>query len=193
MLVTALAASAQVPAGVPFDPRIHPNPIVTWVREQDFKTTPFAEAIKQAGIEILSLSQDEGKRDSLQLASPPQSGPQRIRILGQNTEVTFFPVIRQNYTLKDGKRFVMYSFRFPRALTSAQALNEAAFSKPRRPADARFGTAALPEQLSIRGVPGLMFNDGKELTIYWFEMGAGHSVTTNTTPEKLFRVLEDLL
>src|SRR5688572_1670095 len=68
LLLAAVGASAQVPAGAPFDPKIHPNPIVTWVRDQDFKTTPFAEAVKQAGIEIMSLSQDEGKRDSLQLA-----------------------------------------------------------------------------------------------------------------------------
>jgi hypothetical protein len=193
ILTVALSASAQVPAGVPFDPKIHPNPIVTWVRNEDFKTTPFADAIRQAGIEIMSLSQNEGKRDSLQLAIPAQGGPQRVRIMGQDVEVTFFPVVRQNYTLKDGKRFVMYSFRFPRALTSADVLNGAAFNKPRRPGDARFGTVTLPEQLEIRGVPGLIFDDGKERTIYWFEMGAGHSVTTDATQDELFRVLEDLL
>lgn len=192
-VLPAAAALAQVPAGVPYDPKLHPNPIVTWVREQDFKPATFAEASRQVGIEIMSLSQEEGRRELLELAMPAQGGPQKVRMMGRDVEVTFYPVVRQTYVLKSGSRFVMYTFRFPRALTSAEALNAAAFSKPRRPSEARFGTTPPPDEIEIRGGPGLIFDTDKQLTIYWFELGGGHSVTTDASREELFRVLKDLL
>jgi hypothetical protein len=187
-----MAVLAQVPAGVPYDPATHPNPIVTWVRNQDFKPATFAQAEQLSGVELMGLSQDEGRRELMEIASPAQS-LRRVQILNNNIEVTFYAVARQTYRLKSGHTFVMCSFRFPRAPTSAEALNDAAFTPPRRPADARFGPLNAPDKIDIRDVPGLLFDNGKERTIYWFEMGAGHTVTTDAAKEELFRVLEDLL
>src|SRR5689334_16269486 len=119
---------AQVPAGVPFNPDRHPNPIVTWVDEKNFKATTFATAVAAVGVDTMSLSQDQGRRESVELASPSPAR-QRIRMVGEDVEVTFYPVMRQNYKLKSGHTFVLYTFRFPRALTSADVLNAAAFSR----------------------------------------------------------------
>lgn len=183
---------AQVPAGVPFDRGKHPNPIVTWVNEKDFKKVPFAEAAEKVGVELMSLSKEEGDRTSVELAIP-SSGRQKVRIVGEEYEATFYPVMRQIYKLKSGSTFALYTFRFPRAFTTADFLNDAAFRRPPRGWTPRFGTLPLPERLEIRGVPGLYFDEGARRTIYWFELGAGYSVTTDGSKDELFRVLNDLL
>jgi hypothetical protein len=194
VLLSLLAGAAlgQVPAGIPYDPVNHPNPIVTWVRNQDFKTATFSQIEQQVGLEIMTLSQDEGRREALELAVPAQSR-QRVRMLNDDVEVTFYPVAKQTYRLNSGKSFVLCTFRFPRAVTSAEVLNAAAFNKPRRPADARFGSTPSPDRIDIRGFPGLIFEDDKQRTIYWFELGGGQTVTTDASKDELFRVLEDLL
>jgi hypothetical protein len=192
LVLGAAVAVAQVPAGVPYDPKKHPNPIVTWVEQKDFQKVPFVEASAKVGVELMSLSRDEGERTSVELATPG-SARQKIRSYGEEYEVTFYPVMRQTYKLKSGSTFLIYTFRFPRALTTGDFLNMTAFGKPPRGITPRFGAAALPEQVEIRGVPGLYFDDGKHRTIYWFELGAGYSVTTDALKEELFKVLEDLL
>ena len=183
---------AQVPAGVPFEAEKHPNPIVTWVAEKDFKPTSFREASEQVGFEVMGLSRDVAERLSIEIAVPANPR-QRLRLVNEQFEVTFYPVMRQNYRLKSGKSFQLYTFRFPRALTSADVLNQAAFGRPPRGAVPRFGTLPLPDRIEIRDVPGLYFDEGKRRTIYWFELGAGYSVTTEAERDELFEVLEDLL
>lgn len=192
LVFAASGALAQVPAGVPYDPSTHPNPIVTWVAEKDFKTVSFGEAAEQVGVELMSLSREEGVRESVELAIPSPAR-QKVKIFREEYETTFYPVMRQNYRLKAGEVFVLYTFRFPRALTSAEFLNHAAFGKPPRNSVPRFGPLVLPERLEIRGSPGLYFDDGKQRTLYWFELGAGHSVTTDASKDELFRILDDLL
>src|SRR5262245_17354254 len=98
VLGTAVAV-AQVPAGVPYDPKKHPNPIVTWVEQKDFQKVPFVEASTKVGVELMSLSRDEGERTSVELATP-SSARQKIRSYGEEYEVTFYPVMRQTYKLK---------------------------------------------------------------------------------------------
>jgi hypothetical protein len=188
----AVCAIAQVPAGVPYDPKKHPNPIVTWVEQKDFKMVPFAEAAERVGVDLMSLSRDQGERTSVELATPA-AARQKIRSYGEEYEATFYPVMRQTYKLKSGNTFILYTFRFPRALTSADFLNMTAFQKPPRGVTPRFGSSPLPDQIDIRGVPGLYFDDGKSRTIYWFELGGGYSVTTNASKDELFKVLGDLL
>ena len=192
LLLGTAVAYAQVPAGVPYDAKKHPNQIVTWVEQKDFKAVPFVEASEKVGVDLMSLSRDEGERTSVELATPG-AARQKIRSYGEEYEVTFYPVMRQTYKLKSGSTLLLYTFRFPRALTTGEFLNMTAFGKPPRGITPRFGSSPLPEQIDIRGVPGLYFDDGKHRTIYWFELGAGYSVTTNASKEELFKVLEDLL
>jgi hypothetical protein len=192
LLLTVSAALAQVPAGVPYDPKKHPNPIVTWVEQKDFSKVPFVEAAEKVGVELMSLSRDEGERTSVEIATP-SSAKQKIKSYGDEYEATFYPVMRQTYKLKSGNTFLLYTFRFPRALTTADFLNMTAFGRPPSGIKPRFGSSELPDRIDIRGAPGLYFDDGRQRTIYWFELGAGYSVTTNASKEELFRVLEDLL
>ena len=183
---------AQVPAGTPFNPAKHSNPIVTWVQEKDFKPATFAAAVAAVGVDTMSLSQNEGRRESVELASPSPAR-QKLRMVGEEVEVTFYPVMRQNYKLKSGRTFILYTFRFPRALTSADVLNAAAFSRPLRGATPRFGSSPTPDRIEIRGSPGLYFDNPKQRCVYWFELGAGHTATTDASKDDLFDVLEDLL
>jgi hypothetical protein len=183
---------AQVPAGVPFNPSKHPNPIVTWVEEKSFKAATFSAAAAAVGVDTMSLSQDQGRRESVELASPSPAR-QKIRMAGEDVEVTFYPVMRQNYKLKSGHSFVLYTFRFPRALTSADVLNMVAFGRPVRGATPRFGLLPVPDRVEIRGNPGLYFDNSKQRTVYWFELGAAHSATTDASKDELYEVLDDLL
>jgi hypothetical protein len=193
ILLTTTTAYAQVPAGMPYDPGKHPNPIVTWVSEKDFKRVSFAEAAEKVGVELMSLSRDVAERQFVEIAVPPAS-KQKLQIMEVEFEVTFFPVMRQTYRLKSGKAFVLYTFRFPRAITSADVLNGVAFDRPPRGILPRFGSLSLPDRIDIRGTPGLYFdNHSGHRTIYWFEMDAGFSVTTNASKEELFKGVEDLL
>ena len=192
ILMASNLVFAQVPAGTSYDAGKHPNPIVTWVSEKDFKKTSFLEAAEKVGLEIMGLSRDQGERTSVELAVP-SSARQRIRLVNQEFEVTFYPVMRQTYMLKSGKTLQLYTFRFPRALTSADVLNQAAFGRPPRGTVPRFGSLPLPDRIDIRDAPGLYFDDEKRRTIYWFELGAGYSVTTDADKEELFQVLDDLL
>ena len=114
-------------------------------------------------------------------------------IIGQEYEVTFYPVMRQTYKLKSGNTFALYTFRFPKALVTADFLNQAAFGRPPRGTLPRFGSLPLPDRLDIRGTPGLYFDEGTRRTVYWFELGAGYTVTTEATKDELFDVLDDLL
>jgi len=45
----------------------HPNPIITFVELKDFKPASPDRRRKETGIELLGLSQDEGKRESVEL------------------------------------------------------------------------------------------------------------------------------
>jgi hypothetical protein len=193
-LICAVASTvlAQVPAGLPFDSSKHPNPVVTWVETKNFKATTFAAAVAAVGVDTMSLSQDEGRRESVELATP-SAARQRVRLAGEDVDVTFYPVMRQNYKLKSGHTFVLYTFRFPRALTGADVLNAAAFGRPVRGARPRFGSVPIPDRIEIRGNPGLYFEDPKQRSVYWFELGAAHSATTDAPKAEFFDVLDDLL
>jgi hypothetical protein len=56
----------------------------------------------------------------------------------------------------------------------------------------RFGGAG-PEQLDVRGIPGLLFERDGVLTIFWVEEGVAHTATSTLPHRELFRVIEDLL
>lgn len=194
LLFSSVAAAQTPPPGVPFDASKHPNPIVTFVEEKDFKLVTYDKAKADAGIELLGLSQDEGKRGSVELADGRLA--KNMPILNFRTDVTFYPVVRQKFRLANGSDLILYSFRFPKVTLpreyARKILNEAAIEKKKKPSEMRFGGTA-PEQLEIRGARGLLFDKDGQITVYWQEEGVGHVAMASLERQELFRVVDDLL
>jgi len=194
LLFSSVAAAQTPPPGVPFDASKHPNPIVTFVEEKDFKPVTYDKAKADAGIELLGLSQDEGKRGSVELADGRLA--KNMSILNFRTDVTFYPVVRQQFRLANGADLILYSFRFPKVTLpreyARKILNEAAIEKKKKPSEMRFGGTA-PEQLEIRGARGLLFDKDGQITVYWQEEGVGHVAMASLERQELFRVVDDLL
>ncbi len=191
---SSVAAAQTPPPGAPFDPSRHPNPIVTFVEEKDFKPVTYEKAKADAGVDLLGLSQDEGKRGSVELADGRLA--KNMSILNFRTDVTFYPVVRQRFKLANGSDLVLYSFRFPKVTLPREyarmILNEAAIEKKKKPSEMRFGGTA-PEQLEIRGARGLLFDKDGQITVYWQEEGVGHVAMASLARPELFRVVDDLL
>jgi hypothetical protein len=197
LVVGAATALAQAPPpGVPYDANKHPNPIITYVEEKDFKATTPEQVRKDAGIELLGLSQDEAKRESLEMADG--RFVKNVAILNLRSDVTYYPVIRQKFKLAAGSDVVMYSFRFPKVALPLPpnftqiVLNEAAVERKKKPSEMRFG-GEKPETFGIRGSPALLFEKDGQTTVYWQEEGVGHTVTSRLPRKELFNVIEDLL
>jgi hypothetical protein len=196
--VAAMAATASFaqtpPPGPPFDATKHPNPIVTFVENKDFLAITSDKVSEAADIDLLGLSQSEGKRESIEIADGRYV--RNMNILSIRTEVTFYPVVRQRFKLVDGPAFVLHSFRFPKVLLPKDfarfVLHEAATERKKKPGEMRFGGAG-PEELEVRGIPGLLFEKDGELTVYWVEEGVAHTATASLPRRELFRVIEDLL
>jgi hypothetical protein len=195
-IATASSAFAQTPPpGPPFDAAKHANPIVTYVETKDFKPLSPDQVKSQAGIDLLGYSQDQARRESLEVADGRYV--KSMTILNFRTEVTFYPVIRQKFKLTNGgAEIVMYSFRFPKVALPPEftriVLNEAAIEKRKKPADMRFG-GEKPETFSIRGSGALYFEKDGQLTIYWQEEGVAHTITASLPRNELFSIIEDLL
>jgi hypothetical protein len=197
LVVGATTAFAQAPPpGVPYDANKHPNPIITYVEEKDFKATTPEQIRKDAGIELLGLSQDEAKREALEMADG--RFVKNVAILNLRSDVTYYPVIRQKFKLAAGSDVVMYSFRFPKVALPIPpnftqiVLNEAAVERKKKPSEMRFG-GEKPETFGIRGSPALLFEKDGQTTVYWQEEGVGHTVTSRLPRKELFNVIEDLL
>jgi hypothetical protein len=193
-LISTTAMAQTPPPGAPYDASRHPNPIVTFVEEKDFKPTSYGDAKKTAGIELLGLGQDEAKQESIELADG--KFVKNMQILNFRTDVTFYAVVRQKFKLSNGPELVLYSFRFPKVALPPQyariVLNEAAVEKRKKPSEMRFGGSA-PEELDIRGARGLLWEKDGVTTVYWQEDGIGHVVTGSQKQDELFEVIEDLL
>lgn len=191
-------ARAQVPAGFPYTPGLHPNPIVTFATDTDFRTVSYEVAREEAGIELLGLSARVGTREDVAVT---RGEVQEVEILDRDTEVLFFPAVRQRFRLTDDRVVTLYSFRDPRpgeipADVLVEVLNRHAFRPDRKPEDARFGPHPGPEDLEVRGVAALMFSSGDHtpLTVFWQENGVSHVATSDALGhDELFRVIEDLL
>ena len=192
--VTALAQTP--PPGVPFDANKHPNPIITYVEEKDFKATTPEQVRKEAAIDLLGLAQDEARRESLEMADG--KFVKNLPILNLRSDVTFYPVVRQKFKLATGSDLVMHSFRFPKVALPIPpnftqiVLNEAAVERKKKPSEMRFG-GEKPETFGIRGSPALLFEKDGQTTVYWQEEGVGHTVTGRLPRKELFNVIEDLL
>ena len=194
VLLSTVAGAQTPPPGAPYDSSKHPNPIVTFVEEKDFKPATYEEAKRAAGIELLGLAQDQAKQQSVELADG--RFVKNMQILNFRTDVTFYAVVRQNFKVSSGSDLVLYSFRFPKVALPSQyarmVLNEAATEKRKKPSERRFG-GNPPEELEIRGAPGLLWRKDGQLTVYWQEEGVGHVVRGSQPQEELFRVIEDFL
>ena len=195
VLFPAAALAQTPPPGNPYDPARHPNPIITFVEDKDFKDADYALVQKDSGIEVLGLSQDEAARESMAIADG--RFVRNMNILGNiRTDVTFYPVVRQNFKLAAGSDLTLHSFKFPRVALPANfgraVLNEAAVEKRKKPTEMRFGGMG-PEVLEIRGTEGLLFEKDGKITVYWQERGVGHTVTSTLSRRELFRIIEDLL
>jgi hypothetical protein len=190
-----IAYGQTPPPGNPYDPARYPNPIITFVEEKDFKDAEYAQVQKDAGIEILGLSDSEGKRNSLAMAAGKFVKSMPI-FAGIRSDVTFYPVIRQNFKLEDGADLLLHSFKFPRVSLPANfgkaVLTEAATEKKKKPSEMRFGGLG-PEVLEIRGRDGLLFEKDGKTIVYWEEGGVGHTATSTLRRSELFRIIEDLL
>jgi hypothetical protein len=195
VLLWAGLAYGQVPPGFPYDAAKHPNPILTYVTSQDFKPSTYSDAQKLTGRELLGLAQNQGRQESIDVVTVP-SKTQKVKILRRDVEVVFYPVVRQTFALSKGGRLTLYSYKFPRLPVSleeaAATLNEAAFDKRGKPADARFGTI-IPEKIEVRGRDGLLFDSGTDLTVFWVEDGVVYTATAALRQSDLIRLIEDLL
>jgi len=186
--------NGQVPAGPPYDPGIHPNPIVTFVETASFRPVTYDEARMEAEIELLGLSARDGTRNEIALAP---GGALEVRVLGRKTEALVFPVIRQTFALKGGELFLLYSFRNLRTdLPPSDAetmLNAEALTPPRRPGEGRFGMGPMPEETSVRGRAALFFEEEGRHTLFWQEDRVSHVGVSAIDSEEFFSLLEDLL
>jgi hypothetical protein len=187
-------AQTTPPPGAPFDMSKHPNPIITFVENKDFKSAPADQVRKDSGMELLGLSSDEGSRESIEIADG--RFVKNMSILGIRTDVTFYPVVRQKFNLTEGAELTLHSFRFPKVALPRDftriVLNEAALEKKKKPSEMRFG-GSKPETLEIRGAPALLFENEGLITVYWQEQGVGHTATSSISRRALFKVIEDLL
>jgi hypothetical protein len=195
MTFSSMVVFAQTPPpGAPFDASKHPNPIITFVEMKDFKPETSEQVKKDTDIELLGLSQDAAKRESIAIAAGRFL--KNMSILGVRTDVTFYPVVRQTFKLAEGPDLVLYSFRFPKVALPQDftriVLNEAALEKKKKPAEMRFG-GAKPETFDIRGARALLFENDGQITVYWQEQGVGHTVTSTVPRKQLFEIIEDLL
>lgn len=185
-----LLLMAQITPGVPFVTGKHPNPIITYVEAKDFKPVTYSEAQDASDIELLALSQSEGKRTSLEMAD---AGRQKFKILRREVDVTYYPVVRQTYALTDGGDFILYSYKNAKSPVPPEILNEVAFGETKKPEEGRFGLAPKPERLDVRGSPGLIFERDGEVIVFWQEDGTSHVAMGKIARKEVFRLIEDLL
>jgi Domain of unknown function (DUF4367) len=194
LVSSGLALAQTPPPGLPFDVSKHPNPIITFVETKDFRPVSPEQVKKESGIDLLGLSQDQGKVQSIEFADG--RFVKNMSILGGRTDVTFYPVVRQKFQLSKGGDLVLYSFRFPKVALPPDfariVLNEAALEKKKKPSEMRFG-GAKPETLEIRGAKALLFDNDGQITVYWQEGGIGHTATAMMPRNDLFEIIEDLL
>ena len=195
LMLLCLPLWAQVPPGDPYDPAKHPNAIITYVLSRDFKASAYAEAAKEAGIELLGLAQPEAIRQSIEMAA---GGIRKTNILGRSVEVVYYPVVRQTFKLSGGEDITLSAFKFPRISSIPPGaipavLDQAAREKKKNPQEMRFGGTEMPEQFRIRGSDALLFDKDGVVTAYWTEDGVGYTATGKMDRRRLFGIIEDLL
>src|ERR1051326_5433369 len=98
MLLTVTTAGAQVPPGYPYRVNEHPNPILTFVTNQDFRPSTFADAQKLTGMELLGISKEKGRQESVEVAAIPAT-TRKVQLIGETYDLGFYPGGRQAFVL----------------------------------------------------------------------------------------------
>jgi len=198
-LLLATTAAGQVLPGVSYNPKRHPNPIVTYIKTSDFKKATYIEATTLTEFDPLGISAKEGERKSIEIAVPKPAS-QKIDLPDEEfpqIRVEFYPILRQNYVLKSGATLVLDAFRFPKVPIPMNdmtgVLNTAAFRPGDKYWQARFGPATVPERTTVRGVAALLFDDNNEFVLFWREGTDCYIIKTKATRSDLFRIAADLL
>jgi hypothetical protein len=192
LLAVPQALSAQIPPGDSYDPSKHVNPIITFVQAKDFKPSTYKDAGDMAGFPLMGLSKETGTVESVDVAD---AGIQNVRVGRSTIKITFYPVVRQTFKLADGTTLALYSFKNPKIPNQ----NAGPFSeglppnRGRDPKDRRLGDVKAPEELEIRGFPGVLFDKNGTLTVAWQEEGVTHTATSTLSRRAFFRILDDLL
>jgi hypothetical protein len=167
--------------------------MVTFVQSKDFKPVTYMEAQDRVEFPLLGISKETGSLDSLSIAQPPMDASKELKL---NVKATFYPVVRQIFKIAGGGEVVLCSFKTPKVQdNSFPRLGVGGMSNRGRnnPKQKRFGNVDLPEELEVRGQPGLLFEQDKTLTIAWQEEGVTYTATSSLARKALFDVIDDLL
>jgi len=186
-----------VPPGFNYDPAKHVNPVITYVESKDFKPSNYKDAEEATGHSLLGLSKETGSLESVAVADLGGKPPKDLRL---PVPVAFYPVVQQTFKLVEGGTLILHSLKppkiqggnFPPQGRSSIGLP---FPLPRRgdPKDKRFGPVTPPEELEIRGLPGLLFEKDGTITVAWMEDGIYYTASSSLSSKALFVVLDDLL
>jgi hypothetical protein len=196
LLILCVATSnlGQITPGPPYEPDTHPNPILTFLEPDDFSPTTYQGATDTADIDLLGLFSSAGSRQALAIAV---GRVHKIKILGRNTAVLFYPTVRQKFGLSGDGTMVLYSFKSPKPDIPPKyvesVLNEHVFRDEKDPRKRRFGPSTPAEKTEIRGVPALLFDNDGTLTLFWIGDGKSHVAVSSVDRNVLFRMVEDLL
>ena len=185
----------EVPPGPSFDPAKHPNPFITFVQIKDFKASTDREAQDTANVQLMGISKETGSLESIAVAQPPLDATKELKL---DVRATFYPVVRQIFKIAAGGEVHLYSFKPPRVEQGFNRFSIGGMPTNRGnrtldPKRKRFGSVELPEDMEVRGRPGLFFEDNGTLTVVWQEEGVIYAATSKLSKKTLFNVIDDLL
>src|SRR5262249_32096451 len=158
----------------------HVNPLITYVQAKDFKPSSYKEAQEAADVQTLGISKETGTLESIALAQPPVDAQKELKL---NVKANFYPVVRQIFKIEGGGEVALYSFKPPKVQENSYFGRMSVGGMPAgRGRDMtnqkRFGKVPLPEELEVRGEPGLFFEDEGTLTVAWLEEGVMYAATS---------------
>jgi hypothetical protein len=186
------ARPIEIPPGPTYDAAKHVNPMITFVQAKDFKSATYKEAQDIVDFPLLGISKETGSLDSISVAQPPVDASKELRL---NVKATFYPVVRQIFKIAGGGEVVLYSFKTPRVQDNSfprlgvGGMSNRGLDNSKK----RLGSVNLPEELEVRGLHGLLFEQDKTLTVAWQEEGVIYTATSSLSRQALFDVIDDLL
>ncbi len=192
------APVSPIPPGANYDPAKHINPVITYVQSKDFQPSTMKDAEGATDIQLLGLSKEVGTIQSIDLAKPSADMSKELKM---DIRGTFYAVVRQTFKLSDGGELILCSLKPPR-IQSMGSYGQPRMStglpfptggKNAKDKDKRFGAVSPPEELEVRGLRGLIFDQENSITIAWVEDGVIHTATSSLSRRAMYRVLDDLL